>query len=148
LRVQNPPEPMLRDNYRVDFNTVESEGSIVLPPLPVWNIFVEMSSLMQMLIARGLFSDMASEDLLGHIAKLRSVCKSCVGRLELEIDVIGLRVFPLSLTGDVVVWFSKLPYNSIHTSDQLHKVFMAKYFPLLKKLNHKDKLNNFVALPK
>jgi len=29
----------------------------------------------------------------------------------------------------------------------MHKVFMAKYFPLSKKLNHKDKLNNFVELP-
>ncbi|XP_049359162.1 uncharacterized protein LOC125823824 [Solanum verrucosum] len=63
------------------------------------------------------------------------------------MNVIGLRVFPLSLTGDVVLLFSELPYNSIHTWNQLHKVFMANYFPLSKKLNHKDKLNNFVALP-
>ncbi|KAK4721330.1 hypothetical protein R3W88_011563 [Solanum pinnatisectum] len=80
------------------------------------------------------------------MAKLRSVCKSCVRWPELDINVLRLRVFPLSLTGDVVVWFSKLPYNSIHTWHELHKVFMAKYFPLSKKMNHKDKLNNFVAL--
>ncbi|KAK4713597.1 hypothetical protein R3W88_019504 [Solanum pinnatisectum] len=60
--------------------------------------------------------------------------------------VIGLRVFPLSLTSDATVWFFELPYNSIHTWDQLHEVFMVKYFPLSKKLNHKDKLNNFLAL--
>ncbi|WMV40905.1 hypothetical protein MTR67_034290 [Solanum verrucosum] len=146
LRVQNPPEPRLQDNYRVEFNAVESEGPIVLPPLPPGHTFVVTRSLMQMLTARGLFSGMALEDLHGHMAKLRSVCKSCVGRPELDMNFIGLRVLPLSLTSDVNVWFSELPYNYIHTWDQLHMVFMAKYFPLSKKLNHKDKLNNFVAL--
>ncbi|WMV55093.1 hypothetical protein MTR67_048478 [Solanum verrucosum] len=102
---------------------------------------------MQMLIVRGLFSGLASEDPYGHMIKLRSVCKSCVGRPNFDMDVIGLRVFPLSLTGDAAVWFTKLPYNSIYTWDQLNTMFMAKYFPVSKKLNHKDKLNNFVALP-
>ena len=72
--------------------------------------------------------------------------KSFVGRLELDIYVIGLRFFTLSLTSDDALWFYELPCNLIHTSDQLHKVFMAKYFLLSKELNHKDKLNNFVVL--
>ena len=54
---------------------------------------------MQMVTARDLFSGLPFEDSHDHIAKLRSVCKSCVGRLDLDIDVIGLRVFPLSLMG-------------------------------------------------
>ncbi|XP_049410643.1 uncharacterized protein LOC125873837 [Solanum stenotomum] len=144
LRIQNPLELRLRDNYRVDFNATAYEGPIVLPP---GHTFVVTSSLMQMLTARGLFSGMASEDPHGHMAKLRSVCKSCVGRPNLDMNVIGLRVFPLSLTGDAAVWFTELHYNSIHTWDQLYKVFMEKYFPVSKKLNHKDKLNNFTALP-
>lgn len=61
------------------------------------------------------------------------------------MDVIGLTVFPLSLIGDVVVWFSELFYNSI---DQLYKVFVARYFLVSKKLNHTDKLNNFTSLPR
>ncbi|WMV38113.1 hypothetical protein MTR67_031498 [Solanum verrucosum] len=132
----------------VDFNATESEGHIFLPLLPTGHTFVVTSSLMQMLTARGSFSGMASDDPHGHMAKLSSVCKSFVGRPNLDMDVIGLRVFPLSLTGDDDVWFTELPYNSIHTWDQLYKVFMAKYFPVSKKQNHKDKLNNFVALPR
>ena len=68
---------------------------------------------MQMLTARGLFSGLPFEDPHAHIAKVRAVCKSCVGRLDLDLDVIGLLVFPLSLTGEAAIWFTELPYNSI-----------------------------------
>ena len=56
------------------------------------------SSLMQMLTARGLFSRLPSVDPHAHIAKVKAVCKSCVGRPDLNFDVIGLKVFPPSLT--------------------------------------------------
>ena len=68
-----------------------------------------------MLTTRGLFSRLPSEDPHAHIPKIRALCKSCVGRLDLDLDVIGLKVFPLSLTGEVAIWFTKLPYNSIFT---------------------------------
>ena len=68
-----------------------------------------ISSLMQMLTTRGLFSGLPSEDPHAHIAKVRVVCKSCVGRHHLNLDIIGLRVFPLLLTGEAAIWFSKLP---------------------------------------
>ena len=105
------------------------------------------SSLMQMLTAIGLFSVLPSEDRRAHIAKVRAVCKFYVGRPDLDLDVIGLRVFPLSQTGEAAIWFTELPYNSIFTWNQLMNVFLARYYPISKKLNHKDRVNNFVALP-
>ena len=71
------------------------------------------SSLMQMLTAKGLFSRLPSDDPHDHIFKLRSVCKIHVGRPDLDVDVIGLRVFPLSLTGEAAIWFTEFPYNLI-----------------------------------
>ena len=65
----------------------------------------------------------------------------------MDLDVIGLRVFPLSLTGEAAIWFTKLSYNSIFTCNQLRDVFFARYYTVSKKLNHKDRVNNFVALP-
>ena len=65
----------------------------------------------------------------------------------MDLDVIGLRVFPLSLTREAAIWFTKLPYNSIFSWNQLRYVFLARYYPVSKKLNHKDRVNNFVALP-
>ena len=100
-----------------------------------------------MLTARHLFQGIPSKDPHDHIPKLRAVCKSCVGRPDLDVDVIGLRVIPLSLTGEAAIWFTELSYNSIFTWNQLRDVFLARYYPVSKKLNHKDKVNNFVILP-
>ena len=121
-------------------------GHLSCPPLPTGHTFVVTSSLMQMLTARGLFSGLPSEDPHAHIAKVRVVCKICVGRPDLDLDVIGLRVFPLSLTVEFAMWFTKLPYNSIFTWNQLRDGLLAHYYPVSKKLNHKDGVNNFVAL--
>ena len=96
------------------------------------------SILMQMLTARGLFSGLPSEDPHAHIAKVRTVCKSCVGRPYLDLDVIGIRVFPLSLMGEAAIWFTELPYNSIFTWNQPRDVFLACYYPVSRKLNHQD----------
>ncbi|WMV32740.1 hypothetical protein MTR67_026125 [Solanum verrucosum] len=149
LRVHGPPGPQQRDNYRGSIDITDSDAPIVLHPLPPGHTFVVTSSLMQMLTTRGLFSGspLPSEDPHAHLAKLRVVCKCCVGRPDLDMNVIGLRVFPLSLIGDAAIWFTELPYNSIFTWDQLAEVFKAKYYPVSKKLNHKDRVNNFMALP-
>ena len=58
---------------------------------------------MQMLTARGLFSGLPYEDPHAHIAKVRAVCKRCVGRPDLDLEVIGLRVYPLSLTREAAI---------------------------------------------
>ena len=63
------------------------------------------------------------------------------------MDVIGLSVYHLSLTGEAAIGFAELPYNSIYTWEQLRDVFQARYYPVSKNLNHKDWVNNFVALP-
>ena len=105
------------------------------------------SSLMQILTVKGLFLGLLSKDPYAHIAKVRAVCKSCVERPDLDLDVIGLRVFPLSLTEEAAIWFTELLYNSIFTWNQLRDVFLARYYPVSKKLNQKDRVNNFMALP-
>ena len=147
MRLEPPAALQLQYYNRGNMNILDSDGPLVLPLLPPEHTFVVTSSLMQMLIARGLFLGLPSEDPHAHIAKLGSVCKSCVGRPNLDMNVIGFQVFPLSLTGDATIWFTELPYNSIYTWDQLRDVFLARYYPMSKNLNHKDKLNNFVTLP-
>ena len=80
-----------------------------------FTLLILMGILSYLLTARGLFLGIRSEDSHAHIAKLRSVCKNFVGRPDLDMNVIGLTVFPLLLTGEAAIWFTELPHNSICT---------------------------------
>ena len=95
---------------------------------------------MQMITTRGLFSKLPLEDPHAHIVKVRIVCKSCVGRPDLDLDIIGLRVFPLSLTGEDDIWLTELPYNSIFTWNQLRGVLLSRHYPVSNKINQKDRV--------
>ena len=128
-------------------NIADSDRPLVLPPLPHGQNFVVTIRIMQMLTTRCLFCGLPSYDPHAHIAKVREVCKSCVGRPDFNMNVIGLSVFPLSLTEKASIWFVQLPYNSIFTLNQLRDTFLARYYPVSKKLNHKDRVINSVALP-
>ena len=97
---EHNPTARPQDYDRGYDNIADSDGPLVFPPLPPGHTFVVTSSLMQMLTACGLFSRLPSEDPHAHIAKVRAVCKSCVGRPDLGLEVIGLRVFSLSLKGE------------------------------------------------
>ena len=98
LRMQ-PLAPHPQEYYRGNVNIKYFDGPLVLPPLPQGHTFMVTSSWMQMLTTKGLYTGLPSKDPHAHIAKLRSVCKSFVSRPDFDIDVIGLRVFPLSLIG-------------------------------------------------
>ena len=77
---------------------------------------------MHKLTVRGLFTGLASNDPHGILDKHRVVCERCVGRSYCDLDVIGLQVFPPSLTGDGDAWFNELIYKSIYTWEQLTDV--------------------------
>lgn len=94
---------MTQKYYKVNFNIADSDGPLVLPPLPQVYTYVETSILLQILTARGLFEGFVSDNPHAKIQNLRVVCKSWVGRPDWDMDVIGMRVFPLSLTGDATI---------------------------------------------
>ena len=73
--------------------------------------------------------------------------KSYVGRHDFDMNFIGLRVFHLSLTRDVATWFTNLPTTISILGIKWKILFLVRYYEVSKKLNHKDKVNNFVALP-
>ena len=103
---RQPPAPRPQEFYRVNVNITYSNGPLLLPPLPQGHTFVVTTRFMHMLTAGGLFTMLQSMYPQDHISKLRSVCKSCVGSRDLDIDIIGLRVFPLSLTGEAATLFT------------------------------------------
>ena len=54
------PAPRPQAYYRGYDNTADSEGTLVLPPLPTGHTFVVTSSLMQTLTTRDFFSELPS----------------------------------------------------------------------------------------
>ena len=87
-------------------NIADSDGPLVFTPISQGHTLMLTSSLIQILTTRGLFSGLLYEDPHAHIAKVRAVCKSFVGRPYLNLDVSGLRLFPLSLTGEATILFT------------------------------------------
>ena len=114
MRMQ-PPITLSQEFYRGNVKINDFDGPLVLPPLSHGLTFVVTSSLMQMLTARGLFLGLPLEYPHAHLANLRAVCKSCVGRPDLDMNVIGFQVFPLSLVREAAIWITELPYKSIYT---------------------------------
>lgn len=96
---------------------------------------------MWMLTTRVLFAGLAPDNPHAYLGKLMVVWKSFVRQPDWEMDVIALRVFPPSMTGEVMIWCNELHYNSIHIWNQLTKTLLAKLFTMSKKY----KLNNFIA---
>lgn len=84
-------------------NIADSDKPLFLNPLPPGHTIVMTSSWMQMLTTRGLFYGIPLEDPHAHIDQLRHVCKIYVDRQDLDMNAIGLRVFPLSLTGAAAI---------------------------------------------
>lgn len=95
--------------YRRDPKAVDVTRAIMLPPIPKDTKFVIYSGFLYILQHRGLFSSLPIKDLHKHLHNVIFVCKSMMGNKNLSMDVPGLRVFPLSLTGEVTVWLSELP---------------------------------------
>ena len=76
--------PRPQEYYRGYYNIADSDAQFVLPPLPPGHTFMVTSSLMQMIVARGLFSRLPCEDPHADTTKVRAVCKSYVGRPDLN----------------------------------------------------------------
>lgn len=96
--------------------------------------------------ARGLFSSLPSKDQHDHIAKISSICKSCVGIPDIDMNIIVLRVFSLTQTRETSIWFTVFPNNSTYTWEQYRDAFLPCYYSVSKKLKNKDRVNNFVTL--
>lgn len=75
------------------------------------------SSFMEILKGSELFAGLAADDPHVHIDNFKVVRNRYAGRPHWEMDIIGLRLFSLSLNHNIRAWFNELPYISIYTSN-------------------------------
>nr|GEX58117.1 hypothetical protein [Tanacetum cinerariifolium] len=90
----------------------------------------------------GLLGDNANK----HLEKFLHVTQS-IKVNGVTDDALRLYLFPHSLTHHATAWFDRLPRNSIHTFEQMAKMFLGKYFPPSMVTKLRNEITNFRQRP-
>lgn len=125
-REENPPprvnQPKLRDfnanaygwnQYRLNPIGMDVTSSIVLPPLLGDAKFTKSSGLLQMLKKLCPIHRATIRGSPPSSPKCCLLMQKCHGDINMSIDAVVLRVFPLSLIGNVALWLCELPPGTI-----------------------------------
>lgn len=98
------------------------------------------------LVASNQFHGLASEDPMAHLT--RFMCARALFKAnEVSDDAQYLLLFPFSLSGEAVKWIDSLPRHHFNTWDQLKQEFLKEYFPLMKTIKLKRRIQNFHQSP-
>ncbi|GJV18271.1 pyruvate dehydrogenase (acetyl-transferring) kinase, mitochondrial [Tanacetum coccineum] len=92
------------------------------------------------------FSGSDHEDVSEHIEKVLEIV-DLLHILDITIDQVMLRVFPMSLTGADSRWLRNEPIGSITTWDGLKTKFLNKYCPPARTAKKMEEINNFQQEP-
>ncbi|GJQ99308.1 reverse transcriptase domain-containing protein [Tanacetum coccineum] len=92
------------------------------------------------------FSGSDHEDANEHIEKVLEIM-DLFHILNITIDQVMLRVFPMSLTGAASQWLRNKPTGSITTWEDLKTRFLSKYCPPARTAKKMEEINNFKQEP-
>nr|GEU97450.1 hypothetical protein [Tanacetum cinerariifolium] len=92
------------------------------------------------------FSGSDHEDANEHIEKVLEIV-DLFHILNITIDQVMLRAFPMSLTETASRWLRNKPTGSITTSDGLKTKFLNKYCPHARTAKKMEEINNFQQEP-
>ncbi|GJY60195.1 putative reverse transcriptase domain-containing protein [Tanacetum coccineum] len=92
------------------------------------------------------FSGSDHEDANEHIEKVLEIV-DLFHILNITIDQVMLRAFPMSLTGAASRWLRNEPTGSITTWDGLKTKFLNNYFPPARTAKKIEEINNFQQEP-
>ncbi|XP_024200494.1 uncharacterized protein LOC112203807 [Rosa chinensis] len=93
-----------------------------------------------------IFFGLPSNEPYLHLQEFNEVC-STVQLLGIDEGNLHLRLFPFSLKDKAKKWLYKLPPSSIHTWEEMQRVFLKFYFPPHKSNSMRNELMNFRELP-
>ena len=109
----------------------EPSSSIVNPLIPA-NNFELKPSLLQ-LVQQNQFAGLSTENPNQHLKVFIQLAETFKSN-GASPDTIRLRLYPFSLRNRARSWLDSLPANSITTWEDLRRVFLARYFPLVRLL--------------
>lgn len=105
-----------------------STGASMLLQLPIEAKLSITNELLQMLHNCILFVPQLSEDPYEHIQNIAHVCMSIMGRQHPSMDIVGLQVFPITLTGNAIMWYFKLSQDVITSWVELQRACLARFY--------------------
>jgi hypothetical protein len=76
---------------------------------------------------------------------LNGFCEICAMQKfkNVENDIVKLKLFPFSLTGNAKDWILSLSNVSINSWDNLREAFIKKYYPPIKILQNRNSILSF-----
>ncbi|KAK4721397.1 hypothetical protein R3W88_011630 [Solanum pinnatisectum] len=119
---------MMYEEDDLDLDGAGATGAIVLPTLPRGVKFTITRTMIQLLNLKGKFRGTAGDDANQHLMNFVGICKSQEIR-GVSRASMRLRLFPLSLTGEVTNWLNEMPIGSIRTWIELKEDFLERFFP-------------------
>lgn len=75
------------------------------------------------------------------------MCIGVYGTQHLSMDALGLHVFPMTLTGNAALWFSKHPQRVITSWVELQHTFLTRFFIRPNRFKLRDRIISFQQFP-
>ena len=94
------------------------------------------------LVMKDQFSGTPNEDVASHLNTFVDLC-DMQKKIDVDNDVVKLKLFMFSLRDRAKNWFSSLPRNSIDSWNKCKDAFITKYFPPAKIISLGTQIMNF-----
>lgn len=101
------------------------------------------TKLLQTLQNHILFVDQPLEDPYDHLQNFAHMCRDVIGTQHPSMDVVGLQIFLITLTGNVAIWYSEHPQDVITSWVELQRAFLAKFFIRTNRFKMRDNILRF-----
>lgn len=101
-----------------------------IPPLAPGAKFSITSTMIQLLNLKGLFGGLPGDDPNMHLVNFITICKS-FNNSGVRQNVIRLRLFPLSLSGEATMWLNTLTPDSLTHWRELKEEILEWFFSTL-----------------
>nr|GEX69438.1 reverse transcriptase domain-containing protein [Tanacetum cinerariifolium] len=142
----DPPVPDIRTMEELCQPSLNGQGGPIAPISIQAKKFGLENDMIQQVQNSCQFHGLPGDDANKHLDKFLHVTQS-IKVNGVTDDALNLYLFPQSLTHRATDWFDHLPRHSIHTFEQMAKMFLGKYFPPFMVTKLRNEIINFRQRP-